>query len=169
MRLAPLPADEWDDAVEHALAQILPAERRNPAGAGNALATLVRHPRLARAFLRFNGHLLYSSTLPPRVRELAILRVAHRRDCTYEWVHHVEMGKDAGLTDDDIAAARRARPATDSIAPCWAPSTNSRRNHSSRMRLGRRFPSGLTSGSAWTSFSRSVAMACWPWPSTLLA
>jgi 4-carboxymuconolactone decarboxylase len=107
MRLAPLPADEWDDAVEHALAQILPAERRNPAGAGNALATLVRHPRLARAFLRFNGHLLYSSTLPPRVRELAILRVAHRRDCTYEWVHHVEMGNDAGLTDDDIAAARR--------------------------------------------------------------
>jgi 4-carboxymuconolactone decarboxylase len=107
MRLAPLPADEWDDAVDHALAQTLPAERRNPAGAGNALATLVRHPKLARAFLHFNGYLLYGSALPPRLRELAVLRVAHRRGCTYEWVHHVELAKRAGVTDDDIAAVRR--------------------------------------------------------------
>lgn len=111
MRLAPLPADEWDDAVDHALAQVLPAERRNPSDAGNALATLVRHPRLARAFLRFNGYLLYGSTLPGRLRELAILRVAHRRGCEYEWVHHVELAKRAGVTDDDIAAVRRGDPA----------------------------------------------------------
>lgn len=111
MRLAPLPGEQWDDAVDNALALLLPAERRNPAGAGNALATLVRHPQLARAFLRFNGHLLYGSTLPPRLRELVILRVAHRRDCAYEWVHHVEMGKDAGLTDQDVAAARGGPPA----------------------------------------------------------
>jgi AhpD family alkylhydroperoxidase len=111
MRLAPLPADEWDDDVGHALAQTLPAERRNPAGAGNALATLVRHPRLARAFLRFNGYLLYGSTLPPRLRELAILRVAHRRDCDYEWFHHVALGKEAGLTDAEIAAITRGEPA----------------------------------------------------------
>ena len=110
MRLAPLPADQWDDAVDHALAQTLPAERRNPAGAGNALATLVRHPKLTRAFLRFNGYLLYGSTLPPRLRELAILRVAHRRGCQYEWVHHVELAKRAGLTDDEITAVRSGEP-----------------------------------------------------------
>ncbi|MBV8346786.1 MAG: carboxymuconolactone decarboxylase family protein [Mycolicibacterium sp.] len=110
MRLAPLPADQWDDAVDHALAQTLPAERRNPAGAGNALATLVRHPKLTRAFLRFNGYLLYGSTLPPRLRELAILRVAHRRGCQYEWVHHVELAKRADLTDDEIAAVRSGEP-----------------------------------------------------------
>ena len=111
MRLRPLPAHEWDDAVDHALAQTLPAERRNPAGAGNALATLVRHPKLARAFLRFNGHLLYSSTLPPRLRELAILRVAHRHSCAYEWSHHVELGKRAGLTDDEVAAVQTGEAA----------------------------------------------------------
>lgn len=77
MRLAPLPAEEWDEAVNDALALLLPAERRNPSDAGDALATLVRHPKLTRAFLRFNGHLLHGSTLPPRLRELAILRVAH--------------------------------------------------------------------------------------------
>jgi 4-carboxymuconolactone decarboxylase len=111
MRLPPLPAGEWDDAVDHALAQTLPAELRNRAGAGNALATLVRHPKLTRAFLRFNGHLLYDSTLPPRVRELAILRVAHRRDCAYEWTHHVELGKREGLSDNDIAAVQTGAPA----------------------------------------------------------
>ena len=111
MRLAPLPADQWDDAVDHALAQTLPAERRNPAGAGNALATLVRHPKLTRAFLRFNGYLLDGSTLPARLRELAILRVAHRRGCRYEWVHHVELAKRAGLTDDEITAVQNGEPA----------------------------------------------------------
>ena len=92
MRVPPLPADQWDEAVDHALAGMLPEERRNPADAGNILATLVRHPDLTRAFLRFNVHLLFSSTLPPRLRELAILRVAHRHHCDYEWVHHVKHG-----------------------------------------------------------------------------
>jgi 4-carboxymuconolactone decarboxylase len=111
MRLSPLPAELWDDAVQRALADMLPAEKRNPGDAGNALATLVRHPELARAFLRFNMHLLFRSTLPARVREQAILRVAHRRGCQYEWFHHVELGKQAGLGDDDIAAIGRGEPA----------------------------------------------------------
>ena len=92
MRVPPLPADQWDDAVDHALSGMLPAERRNPVTPGNLLATLVRHPELTQAFLRFNVHLLFSSTLPPRLRELAILRVAHRRGCDYEWRHHVAHG-----------------------------------------------------------------------------
>ena len=107
MRVPPLPADEWDDKVDHALSGMLPAERRNPADAGNLLSTLVRHPRLTRAFLRFNNHLLFSSTLPARVRELAVLRVAHRRSCEYEWRHHVDMGREAGLSDDVIEGIQR--------------------------------------------------------------
>jgi 4-carboxymuconolactone decarboxylase len=107
VRVPPLPADEWNDDVDHALSGMLPAERRNPADAGNLLATLVRHPKLTRAFLRFNNHLLFSSTLPPRLRELAVLRVAHRHSCEYEWRHHVDMGREVGLTDEDIAGIQR--------------------------------------------------------------
>ena len=107
MRLQPLPADQWDEAVDQALAVMLPAERRNPQDASNVLATMVNHPALTKAFLRFNVHLLYSSTLSPRIRELAILRVAHRRDCTYEWTHHVNLAKREGITDDEIEAVRR--------------------------------------------------------------
>lgn len=106
-RLPPLPADRWDEAVQQSLAGMLPAERRNPRDAGNALSTFANHPALAKAFLRFNVHLLYSSTLPPRVRELAILRVAHRRDCEYEWAHHVDLAKREGISDNEISAVRR--------------------------------------------------------------
>jgi 4-carboxymuconolactone decarboxylase len=106
VRVPPLPADQWDDSVHEALST-MSAERRNPEAAGNLLATLVRHPKLTRAFLRFNFHLLYGSTLPDRLRELAVLRVAHRRNCEYEWRHHVRMGGEAGLSDDVIDGIQR--------------------------------------------------------------
>jgi 4-carboxymuconolactone decarboxylase len=106
MRLSPLPADQWDDAARHAVSGMLPEERRNPDDAGTLLSTLVRHPKLTRAYLKFSTYLLYGSTLPPRIREQVILRVAHRRGCTYEWSHHVEMGREIGLSDADIEAAQ---------------------------------------------------------------
>ncbi|WP_280238291.1 carboxymuconolactone decarboxylase family protein [Nocardia abscessus] len=113
MSVTPLPEDQWDDAVDAALSRMLPADRRNPRAAGNALATMVRHPALTKAFLNFNVHLLFGSTLAPRLRELAILRVAHQHGCEYEWHHHVRMGTEAGLTEDEIAAARGSAAAAD--------------------------------------------------------
>jgi 4-carboxymuconolactone decarboxylase len=109
MRLSPLPAEEWDDAARHAVSVMLPEERRNPDDAGTLLSTLVRHPKLTRAYLKFSTYLLYGSTLPPRVRELVILRVAHRRGCGYEWTHHVNMAKKVGLADADVEAAQRGQ------------------------------------------------------------
>jgi len=111
MRLTPLPAEEWDEEVQHALRGMLPRDRRNPEGAGTALSTLVRHPDLTKAFLGFNVYLLFSSSLPARIREVAILRIAHRRNCTYEWEHHVELARAEGLTDSDIEGVRRGDPA----------------------------------------------------------
>ena len=113
MRVPPLPADQWDDAVDHALSGMLPPERRNPEAAGNLLATMVRHPKLTRAFLRFNNHLLFSSTLPPRLREVAVLRAAYRHRCAYEWAHHVRIGREEGLTDVVIDGIERGEAADD--------------------------------------------------------
>ncbi|MGV0745965.1 carboxymuconolactone decarboxylase family protein [Mycolicibacterium sp. XJ870] len=107
MRLPPLPAEEWDDEVLRALSVMLPEERLNPEGAGTALSTLARHPRLTKAFLRFSNHLLFRSTLDARMRELAILRIAHRRKCDYEWSHHVFIGKAEGLTDEQLEGIKR--------------------------------------------------------------
>jgi 4-carboxymuconolactone decarboxylase len=110
-RLAPLPEEQWDERARAALADLVPAHRRNPRGAGNALSTLVRHPDLAGAFVTFNVHLLTRNTLPPRVRELAILRVARRRGCAYEWIHHNRMAGKAGLSDAEIEAAGNGKAA----------------------------------------------------------
>jgi len=113
VRLPPLPADQWDDAVQQALAVMLPEERRNPDDASNILSTFVRHPALTKEFLKFNVHLLFRSTLPPRLRELAILRVAHRTDSEYEWFQHVKMGLREGLTEDEIAGVQRGDAANE--------------------------------------------------------
>lgn len=107
MRLTPLPADQWDDEVRAAFKGMLPRDRQNPDGAGSALSTLVRHPDLTKAFLGFNVYLLFRSSVPARLREVAILRVAHRRNCAYEWAHHVDLASAEGLTEADVEAIRR--------------------------------------------------------------
>ncbi|MBO2447657.1 carboxymuconolactone decarboxylase family protein [Actinomadura barringtoniae] len=99
-RVAPLPHAEWDT---EALSVLAPGRRLPP---NNVLGLLARHPDLARAFLTFNKHLLVTSTLPVRVRELAVLRTAWRRRCRYEWSQHVAIARRAGVTEEEIAQVR---------------------------------------------------------------
>ncbi|MEU5842035.1 carboxymuconolactone decarboxylase family protein [Rhodococcus sp. NPDC047139] len=104
--LSPLPAELWDENVDAALKGLMPRHMRNPEQAGAAMATLVHHPELTKAFLGFSVHLLFRSTLPARLRELVILRVAELHDCSYEREHHIEIAQtEAGLTPDEITAA----------------------------------------------------------------
>jgi alkylhydroperoxidase family enzyme len=76
-----------------------PDRRTNP---GNLLGTFACYPELAHAYLTFNGHVLYQSSLPARAREILILRVAVLRRCAYEWAQHVVLGGSAGLTAEEI-------------------------------------------------------------------
>jgi 4-carboxymuconolactone decarboxylase len=99
-RIPPLPYAEWDT---DALSVIAPGRKLPPS---NVLGLLAHHPALARAFLTFNVHLLTDSTLPARTRELAILRVAWRRRCRYEWAQHVLIARRAGVTDEEVAEIR---------------------------------------------------------------
>src|SRR5271168_4989423 len=118
LRLTPLPADEWDDRARAVLPSLIPAARANPTGAGNVLSTLVRHPDLTEAYLPFNAYLLNGSTLSPRIREVALLRVVCRRDCDYLWSHHLPIAGRAGLTDreiDDIRDGRVAKEADQAV------------------------------------------------------
>jgi alkylhydroperoxidase family enzyme len=95
--------------MREALAALLPPESDRPAlrtegrpKALNALGTFARHPVLARAFNAFNGHLLYTSTLSDRQRELLVLRVAVVRDSEYERRQHVILAKDVGINPEEI-------------------------------------------------------------------
>jgi len=100
-RIQPLPFDEWDlDAIS----VVAPGRQLGPS---NVLGLLANHPALAKAFLGYNAYLLgRDSTIPPHIRELAILRVAWRRRCRYEWAQHVRIARRAGVTDAEIAMVR---------------------------------------------------------------
>ncbi|UDY36567.1 carboxymuconolactone decarboxylase family protein [Dermatobacter hominis] len=97
-KIAPL-ADA--DATE---AQLAALEPLGPMAALHIFRTLAVHPKLFRSWLPFGGRLLQGSTLTPRARELAILRTAALCGSDYEWGQHVGIGRDAGLSDDEILA-----------------------------------------------------------------
>ena len=71
-------------------------------GPPNLFLTLGRRRRLFRGWLRFAARMMPGGTLARRDTELVILRVAHLRDCRYEFDHHVKLGRKVGLTDADI-------------------------------------------------------------------
>lgn len=75
----------------------------------NIFSTLARHPRLLKRFNVFAGFFLTRGLLPARARELVILRVAWNTGSVYEFGQHTLIGRQPGLTDDEIA--RIAGPA----------------------------------------------------------
>lgn len=95
-RLAPVGRDEATDEQRELL-----EGTGNPSN--HLFRTFVRHPGLFRRWLPFGGKLLAGGKLSARHRELAILRTAHLVGAAYEWGHHVEIGLQAGLTEDDVA------------------------------------------------------------------
>jgi AhpD family alkylhydroperoxidase len=54
--------------------------------------------------------LLLQSVFPPRERELMIIRTAALCRCAYELEHHLEIGADVGLTDQDLASLTGEAP-----------------------------------------------------------
>jgi alkylhydroperoxidase family enzyme len=63
---------------------------------------LVNSPDAARAFGALGQFIRYGSKLDPRLRELAILQVGWLARSPYEWSHHVKLGRDFGVSDEDI-------------------------------------------------------------------
>jgi len=60
----------------------------------------------------FATHSLRRNTLPARDREMLILRIGWLCRAEYEWTHHTLIGRDAGLTDDDLAHIMKGPDAT---------------------------------------------------------
>ena len=65
---------------------------------------LVHSPNGARAFGGLGQFIRHKSRLDPRLRELAILQVGYLARAPYEWSHHVKIGREFGVTNDDIRA-----------------------------------------------------------------
>ena len=121
-RISPLSPKEWPKEFRAALAALRPPNARfeplstedRPKGR-NVLGTWAHHPELAQAYFTLNGHILMATTLSERQRELLVLRVAAVRKSGYEWAQHVFVGRDVGLSDEEIG-----RIAYGPDAPFWS-------------------------------------------------
>src|SRR4051812_46638248 len=69
-------------------------------------ATLGRHRRLFRPWLRFASRLMPGGKLPRRDSELVILRVATLCGSDYEWTQHERIALRFGLTREDVERVR---------------------------------------------------------------
>ena len=65
---------------------------------------MANSPEAARAMTVLAMYIRNKSKLDPRLRELAILQVGYLAKSAYEYSHHVKIGRDFGVTDDDIRA-----------------------------------------------------------------
>jgi len=97
-RVPPLADTEFGDEAKELLG-------RMAQGGGeiiNIFRTLAHHPGLMKRWLVFGNHVLGKSTLSPRDRELAILRVGWLCQAEYEWGQHVVIAKRSGISDEEI-------------------------------------------------------------------
>jgi alkylhydroperoxidase family enzyme len=110
-RLDPLPEAEWDEEVRQLMAGATTGVGGRPL---HIFTTFAHHPKLLKRWLVFGSHVLGKSTLPPRDRELAILRIGWLCRAEYEWGQHVLIARAVGVTDAEIE-----RVAAGPDAPGW--------------------------------------------------
>ena len=122
-RLTPIPFSEWDEDTRATLLSHLRRPERYLSGAADAppmpvvLELFAHHVALSETFMTFTDLLIgEGSKLEPRIRELAILRVAWRTESGYEWNQHRRIGGDEGLAEAQLAAV-----ADGPDSPVWTP------------------------------------------------
>jgi len=69
---------------------------------GNGFRTLLNVPELVDHTMSFHNYIVRDSSLPPRVRELLILRTAWLHGSDVIWRERIGAARQAGLTSDEI-------------------------------------------------------------------
>ena len=98
-RIAPLDEKQWDPEIQPLM------DAMKAFGGGrvfNIFSTVAHHPKLMKNWMVFGTQILNKSALGARERELIILRTGWLCQAVYEWGQHVVIGKQCGLTDDEI-------------------------------------------------------------------
>lgn len=69
----------------------------------NLFRTAVRAPKAMRSLLTWGNYIQSGANdLPPRQKEIVILRIGYLCRSGYEWAQHELLGRQAGLTRDEI-------------------------------------------------------------------
>ena len=70
----------------------------------NLHKAVANSPYVLRNFIRLGNSLLARTELEPRLRELAILRVATLSESEYEWTQHVPLALEVGVSGEQVGA-----------------------------------------------------------------
>ncbi|MEQ3552711.1 carboxymuconolactone decarboxylase family protein [Pseudonocardia nematodicida] len=73
----------------------------------NITRTWAHSPGLMTAQAPLQHYLMFGSALSPRIREVATIRIGWRCSAPYEVHQHLRFGREAGLTDAELAALLR--------------------------------------------------------------
>jgi alkylhydroperoxidase family enzyme len=104
-----------DAEATEAQRELMAPFTREGASPDHVFRTMAQHPELFRRWSVFANHVLFKQTLVFRDREILILRIGALCRSGYEWAQHVQVGRRARLSDDEIA-----RIAVGSTAEGWS-------------------------------------------------
>lgn len=113
-RVAPLKPEQMTKEALDIVASMSAFFGSKEEGVPKTFATMFKHPGLYRGQLQVGLELNRNGKLPPRERELAILRTAWLVRSPFEWGEHVAYGKKLGLTAEEIERITQG-----SAAPGW--------------------------------------------------
>lgn len=68
----------------------------------NLYRALANSPDALRNFTVLGRWIRHNSEIDARLRELAVLQVAYATGTPYQWSHHIKVGRDYGVSDEDI-------------------------------------------------------------------
>jgi len=98
-RIDPLEESDWDDDAR----ELIEGMRKvSDDPVLNIVKTLANYSKLYKRWRVFGNHVLFKSSLPPKDKEILILRIGWLCRSEYEWGQHVIIGKRSGLNDEDI-------------------------------------------------------------------
>lgn len=108
-RMPPIPADRLTDAQKKAIAEFTAARKAELSG---PFVPLLRSPEVMNRARAMGDYLRFTSVLPPRLSEFAIIITARQWTQNYEWDVHAPLAEKGGLSPAIIAAiAEGRRPA----------------------------------------------------------
>lgn len=114
-RIAPLKPDQLSKEAQDIVASMQAFFGSKGQGLAPTFATMFKHPGLFRGQMQLGLELNRNGKLPPREREMAILRTAWLVRSPFEWGEHVAYGRKLGLTSEEIERITQG-----SSAPGWS-------------------------------------------------
>lgn len=105
-RMPPIPADRLTDAQKNAVQEFEGARRT---GLSGPFWPLLRSPEVMNRARAMGDYLRFTSVLPPRLSEFAIIITARQWTQNYEWDVHAPLAARAGLKTSIVSAVADGR------------------------------------------------------------